>query len=304
MRFYLGTHQPAWLARDLGVPLLVSHRRLASRRSLPRATGPWALDSGGFTELSLYGRWRTDARTYVAAVRRYSEEIGQLDWAAGQGWMVESHVRTRTGASLRTHQHRTVTNYLQLRELAPELPFIATLQGQSVADYQRCADLYERHGVDLAALPRVGVGSICRRQHSGEVEQIVRSLADRGLRLHTFGAKVLGLTRYADVICSSDSLAWSFRGRHVPGCSPSHRSESNCVHFALAWHTRLLDSLRADTGGSPDPRRPTTCSPTKKSTRPARRGPRPHRASAPVRPVTRTRRERSTTSTPPRSTAA
>src|SRR5207248_3954856 len=87
MRFYLGTHQPAWLARDLGVPLLVSHRRLASRRSLPRATGPWALDSGGFTELSLYGKWRTDVHAYVAAVRRYSREIGNLDWAAGHDWM-------------------------------------------------------------------------------------------------------------------------------------------------------------------------------------------------------------------------
>jgi hypothetical protein len=85
MRFYLGTHQPAWLARDLGVPLLVSHRRLAGRRRLPRATGPWALDSGGFTELSLYGRWSTDAHAYVAAVRRYSEEIGNLDWAAYAG---------------------------------------------------------------------------------------------------------------------------------------------------------------------------------------------------------------------------
>ncbi len=86
-RAHKSTHQPAWLARDLGVPLLVSHRRLAGRRSLPRATGPWALDSGGFTELSLYGEWRTDARTYVTAVRRYSEEIGHLDWArARTGW--------------------------------------------------------------------------------------------------------------------------------------------------------------------------------------------------------------------------
>jgi hypothetical protein len=302
MRFYLGTHQPAWLSRDLGVPLLVSHRRLDGRRSLPRATGPWALDSGSFTELSLYGQWRTDARTYVAAVRRYSEEIGQLDWAAGQDWMVESHVRTRTGASLRTHQQRTVANYLQLRELAPELPFIATLQGESVADYQRCADLYERHGVDLAALPRVGVGSIC--QHSGEVEQIVRSLADRGLRLHTFGAKVLGLARYADAICSSDSLTWSFRGRHVPGCSPSHRSESNCLHFALAWHTRLLASLPADTGDHPESRRPvTSLSATERRWAPGR-GPRPHRASAPARPSTRARRERSATSAPPLAAAS
>jgi hypothetical protein len=39
MSFFLGTHQPSWLARDLGVPLLVSHQRLADRRTLPRATG-------------------------------------------------------------------------------------------------------------------------------------------------------------------------------------------------------------------------------------------------------------------------
>jgi hypothetical protein len=246
MRFYLGTHQPSWLARDLGVPLFVSHRRLAGRRSLPRATGPWALDSGGFTELSMYGCWRTDARTYIAAVRRYSEEIGHLEWAASQDWMVEERVRARTGASVRTHQLRTVANYLQLRDLAPELPFMPPLQGDSVTDYHRCADLYERHGVDLAALPRVGVGSICRRQHSGEVEQIVRSLAGRGLRLHTFGAKVLGLARYADAICSSDSLAWSFRGRYVPGCSPSHRTEANCLTFALNWHRRVQKAVERE----------------------------------------------------------
>ncbi|MGY6651435.1 deazapurine DNA modification protein DpdA family protein [Amycolatopsis sp. TRM77291] len=47
MRFFLGTHQPAWLARDLRVPLLVSHQRLAGRRTLPRALGQRALDSGG-----------------------------------------------------------------------------------------------------------------------------------------------------------------------------------------------------------------------------------------------------------------
>lgn len=246
MRFYLGTHQPAWLARDLGVPLLVSHRRLAGRRSLPRATGPWACDSGGFTELSMYGRWRTDERTYTAAIRRYAEEIGHLDWAAPMDHMTEAHILARTGASVRTHQHRTVANYLRLRELAPELPIIPVLQGQTVADYHRCADLYERHGVALAALPLVGVGSVCRRQHTGEVEQIMRSLATRGLRLHGFGVKITGLARYADVLCSSDSAAWSLHGRHLPGCSPTHRSESNCLHFALSWHTKILRSLQTN----------------------------------------------------------
>jgi hypothetical protein len=239
MKFYLGTHQPSWLARDLGVPLLVSHRRLAGRRSLPRASGPWALDSGGFTELSLHGRWRTDAAAYVKAVRRYATEIGNLDWAAPRDRMTEDHVLARTGLSLRTHQHLTVVDYLRLRDLDADLPFIPVLQGQSITDYHRCADMYEERGIDLAALPLVGVGSVCRRQHTLEVERIVRSLSARGYRLHAFGVKVTGLARYGDAICSSDSAAWSLQGRHIRGCSASHRSESNCLRFAMSWYTNL-----------------------------------------------------------------
>jgi hypothetical protein len=82
-----------------------------------------------------------------------------------------------------------------------------------------------------------------RRQHTGEVERVMRALAARGLALHGFGVKITGLARYADALVSSDSAAWSLRGRHVPGCSASHRSESNCLSFALAWHDRLTRSL-------------------------------------------------------------
>lgn len=173
-------------------------------------------------------------------------------------WMVEPHVLARTGATVETHQRRTVTNYLRLRELAPDLPFIPVVQDDTASSYERCADLYERSGVDLAELPLVGVGSVCRRQHRAEVEQIMRSLAARGLRLHGFGIKTTGLARYATALASADSMAWSFRGRHVPGCTPSHRTEANCLRFALAWHDRLLRSLeggQSDGGVSPPPNR-------------------------------------------------
>lgn len=131
MKFYLGTHQPAWLARGLDVPLFVSHRRLAGRRTLPRATGSWALDSGGFTELSMHGTWRTSPYDYIRAVRRYADEIGQLDWAAPQDWMTEEHVLARTGGTVKSHQRRTVDNFIRLRSLEPELPIAAALQGQT-----------------------------------------------------------------------------------------------------------------------------------------------------------------------------
>jgi len=64
------------------VPLFLSRRWLAGRKSLPRARGPWALDSGGFTELSTYGRWTLTPVDYAAEVRRYAGEIGNLAWAA------------------------------------------------------------------------------------------------------------------------------------------------------------------------------------------------------------------------------
>ena len=88
MQFYLGTHQPAWL-RTADVPLFVSHRRLVGRRNLSdlRACCSWALDSGGFSELSLYGEWRTEPFEYVQWVKGYDLEIGNLDWAAPQDWM-------------------------------------------------------------------------------------------------------------------------------------------------------------------------------------------------------------------------
>ncbi|HEY2957670.1 MAG TPA: hypothetical protein VGM21_05615, partial [Actinomycetota bacterium] len=132
--FYLGTHQPAWLAR-VDVPLMVSHRTLSGRGRLPRARCRWALDSGGFTELSLFGRWQTSPAAYADAVARYAEEIGALAWASPQDWMCEPAMLARTGLSVAEHRAATVDNYCTLRQLAPGLPFIPVVQGWRLSDY-------------------------------------------------------------------------------------------------------------------------------------------------------------------------
>ena len=134
MTFYLGAHHPHWLERA-PFPLFVSHRRLAARRRRPRATTGWALDSGGFTELRLHGGWSTTPAEYVAAVRRYCDEIGSLERAAPMDWMCEPFMITKTGLSIAAHQVRTVANYLELRSLAPDLPFVPVLQGWERDDY-------------------------------------------------------------------------------------------------------------------------------------------------------------------------
>ena len=244
-RFYLGTHEPAWLGRT-SVPLFVSHRRLSERRRLPRALGAWALDSGGFTELALHGRWATSPAAYAVAVRRYRDEVGGLDWAAPQDWMCEPFMLARTGLTVIDHLRLTVRNYLELHDLAPDLPFVPVLQGWTGSDYLRCADLYERAGVDLQEERIVGMGSVCRRQATGEIEVIAQALAARGLHLHGFGVKTSGLARYAEHLVSADSLAWSLEARRtaaLPG--HPHRSCANCLPYALGWYARILERLRA-----------------------------------------------------------
>jgi hypothetical protein len=245
--FYLGAHQPHWLWRA-AFPLFVSHRQLARRRgSLRPASARWALDSGGFTELSLHGRWITSAADYAEAADRYACEASGLDFAAPQDWMCEPAILARTGLSVREHQERTIASYLQLRVLAPHLPFIPVVQGWHLADYLACVDLYRAAGVDLAAQPLVGLGSVCRRQSTGQIAVIVTALAAAGLRLHGFGIKTTGLHLYGHLLASADSMAWSYTARRapaLPGCT-GHRNCANCLTFATAWRHRILTATTA-----------------------------------------------------------
>lgn len=252
LRFFLGTHHPAWL-RSAPVPLFISDRRLRGYKTLPRAVGPWALDSGGFTELSQHGTWAhgpTPAQ-YIARVRRYSQEIGQLAWVAPQDYMCEPFILAKTGLTIAEHHRRTVDNYLALRDLAavadlPDGLVKPVVQGWEPDDYRRCADLYEKAGVDLCAAPLVCVGTVCRRQATGTAGRILAGLRAAGItRLHGFGFKVQGLERYADLLASADSLAWSYSARRrppMPECS-GHINCANCPRYAYQWHRTHIEPI-------------------------------------------------------------
>jgi hypothetical protein len=243
MKFYLGTHETSWLQKTT-IPLFVSHRRLSKRKTLPRALCAWALDSGGFSELSLFGEWRTSAKEYAGAVRRYAEEIGGMEWAASCDWMCEPFVLAKTGLTVREHQRRTVNNYLELLSLAPDLPFVPVLQGWERGDYLRHVEDYARVGIDLKSLPRVGLGSVCRRQHTRGIQSLVRQLHSEGLKLHGFGVKLEGLREMADELLSADSMAWSFGARRKPALpNHPHKSCANCRTYAELWYRRVQFTL-------------------------------------------------------------
>lgn len=245
VQFFLGIHLPNWLELT-DVPLFVSTRRLSGRKTLPVARGPVAIDSSGYSELSLYGDWRIAARQYVADVRRYEGEIGQFAWAAVQDWMCEPWVLQKTGLTIKTHQALTVASLLELRDRAPDVAWAPVLQGWAPTDYLRHVDAYAHWGVDLAAEPIIGVGSVCRRQAMPEAIEICRSLSDLGLRLHGFGIKKNGLFKLANYLTSADSMAWSFdaRRKQRPECgSVTHKNCANCLIYALRWRAELLSTL-------------------------------------------------------------
>lgn len=239
----MGTHIVSWMQK-LDIPLFISNRQLMKRKGLNPALGAWCLDSGGFSELSLFSEWRTTPREYVQLVNRYVEEIGNLVWAAPQDWMCEPVMLQKTQSTVTQHQIRTVENYLVLRTLNSDLPFIPVLQGWSRDEYMRCWELYEWAGVSLLNEDVVGVGSVCRRQGTKEGGMIFESLAQQGLALHGFGVKITGLKNYASSLVSADSLAWSRGARYSPPLpGHTHPNCANCLEYALKWRNSLVEEV-------------------------------------------------------------
>lgn len=240
--FYLGADVTGlrW-----GVPVMVSHGRLRSRRTLPRATAPWVCDSRGFTELSQHGRWTIGAREYATALRRYADEIGQLQWASPQDWMCEPFILDKTGKAIGEHQQLTVESVLLLRALVPEVHVIPVLQGWALPDYLAHIGLYAAHGIDPRAEPVVGLGSVCRRQGTAEIHTIVSVLASMGMNLHGFGMKTVAVGQVGPLLVSADSEAWSYAARRrIVHCDHGLTVwAANCPRCATDWREDVLDRL-------------------------------------------------------------
>lgn len=261
--FYLGSHRPHWLANPHMPPLFVSAHTLAAYRrrgdDFPKAQARYAIDSGGFTELRDHGTWTLDDDTYGGMIYRFVDDLGRPpDFVAPQDWMCEAAVIhggvwrgqrfAGTGLSVRIHQELTTGNLVYLRAEFPHVRWLPVLQGWTVDDYLRHVDDYRAAGVDLAAEPLVGLGSVCRRQSTAEIGALIATLASLGLRLHGFGMSKRGLRRYGHMLTSADSLAWSDTARRdrvrLDGCA--HLGVcNNCPRWAERWRAGVLAALDA-----------------------------------------------------------
>lgn len=261
-RYFLGAHHPDWLEK-YDASMFVSRNSLAGRATLPRARRPWALDSGGFTQLDTRGSWDdVPARLYAAEARRFMHEIGSMYFAAPQDWMCEARIVSKTGLCVREHQRRTVENYLRLREYEPDVPWIPVLQGYEPDDYLRHIEDYHRAGLNLfdecalddANAPCIGIGSICKRKGHDltRMAALLRDLSSHGMRLHGFGLSSNAIASVGGLLHTADSMAWSFEARvnrpnaMLPTCThvskDGGRTCNNCPAWAMAWRRRVLHS--------------------------------------------------------------
>ena len=151
----------------------------------------------------------------------------------------------RTGLSVAEHQKRTIDSFATLKAIAPPLSWLPVVQGWHLEDYLSHVEQYRAAGFDLRLEPRVGVGSVCRRQATREGASIIRGIAALGICVHAFGIKLDGLRAYHDVVASADSMTWSFIARRrrvrLEGCT--HSTCSNCFRWAHEWYRTRIDGI-------------------------------------------------------------
>jgi hypothetical protein len=223
MQFYVGLHQPSD-AHHFD-RCMVSINRLRDRVS-DFAVGEWMLDSGAFTELRDYGRYRHSPAEYAEHIKRWAK-CGTLVAASSQDYMCEPIIINGgwangqrfvgTHLSVPDHQRLTISRYDTLHYLAAPsgVYILPVLQGFRPAEY---VDHIRQYGRRLLPDMWVGVGSVCKR--NGDVSAIRNVLyaikRERpDLRLHGFGLKRTAMSSgwVRDALYSADSMAWSFAAR-------------------------------------------------------------------------------------------
>jgi hypothetical protein len=222
MLFFVGLHQPCDAAKTFMA--CISINRLWKRVSLfllPLVG--WIMDSGAFTEINKFGRYRNSPAVYAAAAARWVSV--QLFCIVAQDYMCEAFVLKKTGLTILEHQRLTIERYDALviawrmewfKAGCPDYwpPIMPVLQGWSLEDYARHVEMY---GDRLKPGMWVGVGSVCKRKRVEDIENILLLIwgLRPDLRLHGFGVKLTAL-RSAIVrrlLYSADSMAWSYSAR-------------------------------------------------------------------------------------------
>lgn len=172
------------------------------------------IDCGGFTAAKRWGKYPWTFQQYIDWIYEESRDV-KLDFCAIMDYACEPGVNRSTYQTNIDRINQTIKNEASLIDLAPDLPWLPVLQGNTLKE--RAYDLNRRR--ELGQLPDsyAGIGSVCGRGAVGAIEAVRfyrRQLP--GVEYHGFGMHIQALDR-DDVyfsIKSWDSYSWNW-GRGV-----------------------------------------------------------------------------------------
>lgn len=243
--FFPGLHQPSDAKHFASA--CISVRRLWGRKK-PLGCPSVMVDSGAFTELNLYGEYRTSVEDYAAELYRlHTEGVVSITVAVAQDYMCEAFMLAKTGMTVADHQRLTIERYDALVKALGSVfsgtcpfPVLPVLQGYSPDDYVRHLRAY---GDRIKSGMWVGVGSVCKRNGDpGAIAAVLKAIKRErpDIRLHGFGVKKTSIAdaRVRALLDTSDSMAWSYAARKQ-GRSANDWREA----MAFARHIEALAAM-------------------------------------------------------------
>ena len=187
---------------------------------------PWMMDSG------IGGMFKPDSKPRLS-IEEYAEQIEK--WQPPIAWTYdypcEPSIRQRFGYTITQAQLMTNANTIRLRDTYG-LPVQSVIQGWRIPDYLNNIDKLKEEGL---LTERIGIGSICRRGQTTEINRIIRYIKREmpgWVKLHGFGVKISTLKTEARYhLTSADSLSW--------GMEMQMYAWNKNNNEGLTWHEKV-----------------------------------------------------------------
>lgn len=181
----------------------------------------FAIDCGGFVAARIWGNYKYTSNQYIDWIYQF---MLPPEWAAIMDYCCEDEITAGKHGIVRERQQATTWKIEKFyRDYRHESwVWTPTVQGWHVADYVRHAteikpliDQWQKfyHKRGLSHLFRVGIGTLCARPYTADIQAIVCAVADilPDVNFHLWGVKLQVLKSSVQLprITSVDSAAWN-----------------------------------------------------------------------------------------------
>lgn len=256
MKFYVGISSLTHI-KDVPKYFMFSTNRLLKRKSkINNLNKEWILDSGGYTQLLLNGKYTFTIDDYIKIIT-----LQEPDYYVSMDWMCEPWMMEKTGKNIKHHLRKTIENHTKIKEIYDgNSKLMGVIQGYRKEDYLKCIDDLKAYGLIERYM---GIGTLCRRQATEEAMEIIsliKSNLPSWVKLHGFGIKTLAFKKkqVLDMLYSADSHSWSFEGRRLcrrivnedgdcecdgEKCFSKAKNCANCGRYMKHWTLKIENMI-------------------------------------------------------------